>query len=291
MGSAPDPRYRTPTMKLIVLAALLAAAPLSAQAPAEFRDITYSTTDGVESRLDVYRSAASGPAPVLVYFHGGAWTTGERPRSAGSFGSFLKMGFSVVSVGYRLAGVARAPAAVQDARCAMVWVKANAARYGFDTTRIVAYGTSAGGQLALMTAMLPTPSSLDLPHCRDVPRIAAVLDYYGPADVSEFAAKSPRTLAWLGGAAAADTMGRRMSPLSYVRAGLPPVLIVHGDADPVVPFAQSVRLRDALTAARVPNRLVPVPGGEHGRFSEEQKERIVREIALFLAEHGVLQGL
>ncbi|HEX8430287.1 MAG TPA: prolyl oligopeptidase family serine peptidase, partial [Longimicrobium sp.] len=105
-----------------------------------------------------------------------------------------------------------------------------------------------------------------------------------------FAAKSARTLTWLGGPAAADSMGRRMSPLTYVRAGLPPVLLIHGDADPVVPFAQSERLRDALTAARVPNRLVPVPGGEHGKFSDEQKERIIREVAAFLGEHGVLRN-
>ncbi|HYW07403.1 MAG TPA: hypothetical protein VE913_10625 [Longimicrobium sp.] len=68
-----------------------------------------------------------------------------------------------------------------------------------------------------------------------------MLDNYDPADATEFAAKSPRTLAWLGGATAADSMGRRMSLLASVRAGLPPVLIIHGDADPVVPFAAALR--------------------------------------------------
>jgi acetyl esterase/lipase len=242
----------------------------------------------VPSKLDVYQNPVKQPAPVLLYFHGGAWTTGERPKSAASFRSFLEMGFSVLSVSYRLSDVAPAPAAVQDARCALAWVKANAGKYGFDTSGIVTHGTSAGGQLALMAAMLPVSSDMDLPGCRDVPRVAAVLDYYGPADVAAFAGKSPRTQKWLGAGPTGTEMGRVMSPLAHVRAGLPPILIVHGDADPTVPYEQSERLRDALSAAGVPNRLHTVPGGEHGNFSEEQKQSILREVTLFLTRHKII---
>lgn len=273
----------------LALIALLAAAPLLAQgvAPLEVRDIPYAGTSDSSRRLDLYRQPGSARAPVVLYFHGGSWTTGARPRAASSFRSFLALGFSVLSVDYRLSGVAPAPAAVQDARCALAWVSANAERYGFDTTRIVTYGTSAGGQLALMAAMLPSPHATDASTCGDVPRVAAVLDFYGPADVAAFAERSRNTLAWLGGPERRDSVGRAMSPLSYVRAGLPPVLLVHGDADPTVPHEQSVRLRDALVAAGVVARLYTVPGGLHGNFSPEQKLLVDREVAAFLAERRV----
>ncbi|HET6232220.1 MAG TPA: alpha/beta hydrolase [Longimicrobiaceae bacterium] len=276
--------------RLLGLALLFSAAPIRAQMapPAELRSIAYTAADTVNARLDVYRSSAASPAPVLVYFHGGSWTTGARPKAASSFRGFLELGFSVVSVDYRLSDVARAPAAVQDARCAMAWVKVNAARFGFDPERIVAYGTSAGGQLALMTAMLPARNDVDLPQCLDVPHIAAVLDYYGPADVPGFAAKSEKTRVWLGDGAAGEEMGRRLSPLRYVRPGLPPVLIVHGDADPTVPYAQSQQLHAALTAAGVPNRLHTVPGGLHGRFTDDAVRDIIADVGAFLAEQKIL---
>lgn len=265
-----------------------ATPPLAAQSSplVEHRDIAYVTTNGVASRLDVYQQAAGTPAPVLLYFHGGAWTTGQRPAAASSFGSFLKLGFSVVSVSYRLSGVAPAPAAVQDARCAVKWVHDNAARYGFDPDRIVVYGTSAGGHLALLTAMLPARWSRDLPQCADAPRVAAVLDYYGPADLLGASAVSHRTREWLrdGG----ETLGRELSPITHARAGLPPVLIVHGDADPTVPHAQSVRLRDALAQAGVAVRLHTVPGGAHGKFEAEQRAAIAQAVAAFLHEQQVL---
>jgi acetyl esterase/lipase len=252
------------------------------------RDIAYAATTDSSRRLDLYQRPGAAPAPVLLYFHGGSWTTGARPKAASSFRSFLALGFSVLSVDYRLSGVAPAPAAVQDARCALAWVKANAGRYNLDTARIVTYGTSAGGQLALMAAMLPRSNDIDAPRCGAVPRVAAVLDYYGPADVGAFALKSRNTLAWLGGPERRDSVGRAMSPLAYVRAGLPPVLLIHGDADPTVPHEQSVRLRDALVAAGVPARLYTVPGGLHGNFSAEQKQAIDREVAAFLAEHRLV---
>jgi acetyl esterase/lipase len=272
----------------VLLLVLAAALPAQQSAPLEVRDIHYTTADTVNAVLDLYQSRTAGPSPVLIYFHGGSWTTGARPKSANSFRGFLDLGFSVLSVDYRLSGVAPAPAAVQDARCALAWVKQNAGRYGLDTARVVTYGTSAGGQLALMAAMLPVSPSLDTPQCRDLPRVAGVLDYYGPADVAAFALRSANTRRWLGDSTRLAETGRAMSPLSYVRAGLPPVMIVHGDADPTVPHEQSVRLRDALAAAGVPVRMYSVPGGLHGNFSDEQKRAVMAEVESFLRERGIL---
>jgi acetyl esterase/lipase len=275
---------------LIAMLALVASPLLAQEKPLEFRDITYATTNGVASQLDVYQQPGNTRAPVLVYFHGGSWTDGNRPKSAGSFREFIAMGFSVLSVDYRMAATARAPGAVQDARCAIAWVKANADQYHFDTHRIVTYGTSAGGQLALLDAMLPPHSDTDPPSCVNVPAVAAVLDFYGPADVSGFAAKSARTRAWLGDSLPPEEMARRMSPMSYVRAGLPPVFIVHGDADPTVPYTQSVALEAALRGVGVPVGMYTVPGGLHGNFSDEQKKIIMARVATFLNEQRLISA-
>lgn len=258
------------------------------QAPRETRNVHYLAADTVNAALDLYQSVSASPAPVLIYFHGGSWTTGARPKSANSFRDFLALGFSVLSVDYRMSGVAPAPAAVQDARCVLAWVKRNATQYGLDTTRIVTYGTSAGGQLALMAAMLSPHSAIDSPACSDLPHVAAVLDYYGPTDVGAFARRSANTRKWLADSTRYDEIGRAMSPLTYVRAGLPPVLIIHGDSDPTVPHEQSERLRDALAAAGVPVKMYTVPGGLHGNFSAEQKDTVMKESAAFLRDRGIV---
>jgi len=278
---------RAATGLAVAVVLLSLAARLHAQTLVEHRDIAYVTTAGVPSRLDVYQQPGNARSPVLLHFHGGAWTTGQRPPTASGFGSFLGMGFSVVTVSYRLSGVAPAPAAVQDARCAVKWVHANATRYGFDPDRIVVYGTSAGGHLALLAAMLPQRWAHDLAGCADVPRVAAVLDFYGPTDLRSATAVSARTREWL--RAGGDSLARELSPITHVRAGLPPVLLVHGDADPTVPHAQSVALRDALVGMGVKARLHTVPGGEHGRFPPERRAAVARAVADFLVEQGVVR--
>jgi dipeptidyl aminopeptidase/acylaminoacyl peptidase len=106
--------------------------------------------------------------------------------------------------------------------------------------------------------------------------------------VGAFALRSANTRKWLGDSTRLAEIGREMSPLSYVHAGLPPVLIVHGDADPTVPHEQSVRLRDALLAAGVPVRMYTVPGGLHGNFSDEQKRVVMAEVERFLRERGIV---
>ena len=276
--------------RALAAALLLLAPPLAAQLPVEeVRDVPYVEAAGHVSRLDLYRNVAATPSPVVIYFHGGAWSSGQRPASASSFRAFLDLGFSVVSASYRLAGVARAPAAVQDARCAVAWVKANADRYGLDATRIVTHGSSAGAHLALMAAFLPADWEEDLPQCGEVPRVAAVLDFYGPTDLVESAARSERARGWLGGGAGGvEEMARRMSPLRHVRPGVPPVLIVHGDADPTVPYAHALALRDALEAAGVPVRLHTVPGGGHGKLDAGQRRDVEAAVETFLGERGLL---
>jgi acetyl esterase/lipase len=262
--------------------------------PQAFQNIVYGHESGVDQVLDVYENAAATaehPAPVLINVHGGAWVRGQRPKSYGGFRSFLAMGFSVVTVDYRMSLVAPAPAALQDVRCVMAWVKANAAKYNFDASRIVPMGTSAGGHLVLMAAMLPANNDVDLPQCKDVPRAAAVLDFYGPADLRpamSAAYKSPSVKLWIGDKPDPDAYAAKMSPMTYVRAGLPPVFIAHGDADPVVPHATSELLLAALTKAGVPAELYTVPFGKHGQFPPDQMQIVTGKIQEFLIKNGVL---
>lgn len=283
---------------------LMGAAPVAAQswkdpetwasvkAPEATKDVVYLQASGKDVHLDVYRNTAfEGPRPVLVYVHGGAWWKGEKPAGWGGFRAYLAAGFSVVTVEYRLTDVARAPAAVQDVRCALSWVKANAKAYGFDTKQVVPYGTSAGGHLALMAGMLPKKNDIDLPACRDQPKVAAILDFYGPYHLKSDlpgAFRSPSTARWIGDGP--ETLWKTMSPASYVRKDQPPVYIVHGDADPTVPYEASTSLKADLDRAGVLNRFHPVPGGVHGKFPKEEQVKVEQDALDFLTVAGVLSG-
>ena len=109
-------------------------------------NITYMRASGVDLKLDVYQSRdAEGPNPTLVYFHGGGWTNGSKESSALTFLPYLEMGWNVVNVGYRLADVAHAPAAVEDCRCALRWIYRNDELFNFDLTQIVVTENTAGG--------------------------------------------------------------------------------------------------------------------------------------------------
>jgi acetyl esterase/lipase len=137
----------------------------------------------MDLHVDVYQVASARPTPVVIQLHGGGWIRGDRPGGSGSFGPFFAAGMSVVAVQYRNAIDAPAPAAIQDVRCAMAWVKKNAAKYNFDPNRVVTWGGSAGGHLALMAAY--APASFNPPGCTDQPKVVAVIDMYGASDVAE----------------------------------------------------------------------------------------------------------
>jgi acetyl esterase/lipase len=255
-------------------------------------NVTYITESGYDAKMDVYVSRDSVRAPTLIYIHGGGWTGGTKEQAMLQIMPWLAMGWTVANVEYRLARNALAPAAVEDARCALRWVVARAKDYNVDTTRIVLTGHSAGGHLALTTGMLPVAAGLDR-ECvgtQEV-KVAAIVNWYGIADVVDLL-DGPNmkayAVAWLGSMTNREDVARRVSPLTYVRAGLPPVITIHGDADPTVPYTQALRLRDALTKAGVPNELVTIPGGHHGGFTREEDLRAYSAIDAFLRRHGVI---
>jgi acetyl esterase/lipase len=259
-------------------------------------NITYLTASNYDAKLDLYVTRTpEKPLPTLIWIHGGGWTGGTKESFAG-IPSYLAMGMNVVNVEYRLARVAPAPAAVEDCRCALRWVIQHAKEYGIDPNRIVVSGGSAGGHLALTTGMLPAAAGLDR-QCPgpDNLKVAAIVNWYGIADVNELldgVNMKAYAVTWLGSAPDREQIATRVSPLTYVRAGLPPVLTIHGDADPTVPYTQSVRLHKALTAAGVPNELLTMPGGRHGFdcCTATQRVNAYAKIREFLVLHRLLDG-
>jgi acetyl esterase/lipase len=264
-------------------------------------NLTYLQAGGVDLKLDVYRPRGiSDPNPTLVYYHGGGWTNGSKESSSLTFLPYLEMGWSVVNVEYRLASVAHAPAAVEDARCALRWIYRNADQYGFDLDAIVVTGNSAGGHLALTTGMLTESAGMErqCPGDRqrawstgststDELKVAAIVNWYGITDVEDLMDRGPGasgsfTEAWLGSRMDRREVARRISPTNYIRQDLPPILTIHGDSDPIVPYDQGVSLHAALEEAGVSNQLVTVPGGGHGGFNNREMQRIYGIIQQFL---------
>jgi len=257
-------------------------------------DITYLTANNWEAKLDVYQARdAATPNPTLVYFHGGGWVQGSKEASSLTFLPFLNMGWNVVNVEYRLAKVSLAPAAVQDALCALRWVYRNGKEYNMDASRLVVMGNSAGGHLALTTGMTPASEGLDslCPGTEEL-KVAAIINWYGITDVNELLAGANVrnfAVAWLGGMSNREEIAKRVSPLSYVRAGLPPIISIQGDADPIVPYSQNVRLHQALDKAGIRNELVTIPGGKHGGFSDTEMAKAYTAIRGFLDKQNIVR--
>jgi len=255
-------------------------------------NVTYLTTNNWDAKLDVYvPREGTAPNPTLIYIHGGGWVGGAKETSWLQLVPYLEAGWSVVNVEYRLARVSLAPAAVEDCRCALRWVIRNAKQYNFDTTKLVVTGHSAGGHLSLTTGMLPASAGLDreCPGGEDL-KVAAIVNWYGITDVVDIldgANMKEYAVAWLSSMSNREEIARRVSPLSYVRKGLPPIITIHGDADPTVPYTHAVRLQEALNKAGIPNQLVTIPGGKHGGFSHDETVRAYSAIREFLSKYNL----
>lgn len=272
-----------------------------APAPVEVKDIVYGNPqdpgyDAKAQVLDVFQNATADKkhlAPVLVYMHGGAWNHGQRPASWHGFRAWLAAGFSVVNVEYRMADAHFAPAGVQDARCVLAWIKSNAARYSFDADRVVTYGTSAGGHLALLDAVLPDKNDIDDPNCKDRAKVVAVLDFYGPYHLEPTepgAFKSPSVARWMGPdpQPSLEAKERALSPSTYVSRHTPPVFIAYGDQDPTVPPAADQQLHADLDKLGVENVVHVVAGGKHGGWTPEENQAVQLDSLKFLQSVGVI---
>jgi acetyl esterase/lipase len=226
-------------------------------------------------RLDIYLpKAGDGPFPFLFYLHGGAFAIGDkRDIHVLSYLPALDRGYAVVGVGYRLSGEAIFPAAVQDAKAALRWLRANGSEYGLDPRRVAACGGSAGANLAAMMCVTHGVSMFDDPALGNMDQSSAVqagIDWFGPTD---FLAMD-RQLAASGlgpcdhgepGSPESRYLGARISdvpdkvslanPMTYVHADMAPMLIQHGRVDDQVPVQQSIEFAQVIKEKVGPERV------------------------------------
>ncbi len=215
------------------------------------------------------------PLPTLVFIHGGGWVVRDR-RPEPLFFTFLEHGWHVVSITYRL-GPETAPAAVDDAICALDWIVSNAADYGFDPETIVVAGVSAGGHLALTTGTLGSrPGHQCFPG--DGFRVHSVINWLGITDIEAVSAFLDATdpefgnyaLAWIGEESRVAEISQRYSPLKLIDSDSPPVLTIHGTEDSVVPYEQATALHQRLDELGIRNELLSLPEATHAGISDEQ---------------------
>lgn len=244
------------------------------------KNLTYGS-DHERQALDLYLPSGTGPWPVIVWVHGGAFRMGskEGPLPA----EYLEEGYAIASLNYRLSQHAIWPAQIVDCKSAVRWLRAHATEYRLDPERFVAWGTSAGGHLSAMLGVSGQVLTWDQgAHLEHSSGVQAVVDWFGPTDFLQMdahrlptglehdPADSPESELVGGAIQEHPDLVAAANPITYVTGDAPPFLIIHGDRDPLVPHHQSVLLEAALRAAGVPVQFYTVPGGGHGGFTDPQ---------------------
>lgn len=247
----------------------------------------YTKVKDWEGKMDLYLpSKDKGPSAIVINIHGGGWNKGVKESQTG-FNTFFKQGFAVANIEYRLTGQATAPAAVEDTRCALIYLVKNAKELNIDVNKIVIMGGSAGGHLALMGGLLANDHRFDgnCPGTENI-KVAAIIDKYGITDVWDWGygtnVTSKSATRWLGNKATDQKFAASVSPITYVNKNSPPTFIVHGDADPTVPYQQSVDLHKKLKEVGVTTEFITVPGGLHGKFDKEKNSEVNKAIMKFI---------
>jgi acetyl esterase/lipase len=292
-------------MKIVIALIFAASAAFAQKVVPDYADVEYAIASGQSQKLDIYLpTAGTKPYPVVIWVHGGAWSGGDKNSAGTAVNWLLPEGYAIVSINYRLSGIATYPAQINDCKGAVRWIKAQAASYDFDTNRIGAWGSSAGGHLV---ALMGTTGDVGV-HTIDTvsmdlegatgdnrehsSRIQAVCDWYGPTDFLEIwkypsgldhdAPNSPESL--LLGSPMLTVPERCMlaNPITFITADDPPMIIMHGTKDNTVPFNQSELLDSALKQVYEPlgkevlfYPIVDAGHGGGGFNADSTKQRVV----------------
>ncbi|SIO62867.1 Acetyl esterase/lipase [Singulisphaera sp. GP187] len=271
----------------------------------EHADIVYRSIAGREVRLDVYLPTAPpirGGCPAVVAIHGGGWRGGSKRDMRLMSIQLAEHGYVVVAIDYQLSRPGRPswPSNFEDTREAVRWIRRHAADYGVDPDRIVALGVSAGGHLAALLGTYPDGpvnpdardrhpalSSASVARSDASTRVQAVVDLYGPADLlaSRTSLPLPATPVTLMLGGTLETMPGRYeaaTPVRHVSPNDPPMLLIHGRDDRLVPLEQSQALAAALDEAGVAHRLIEVDDAAHGFGFHVPNRKILPDILAFL---------
>lgn len=263
-------------------------------------DIEYGNVDGRSLKLDLYQPTdVDGPAAGLIFIHGGAWKGGKKEDYRYYCLLFAQKGYVVTSIEYRLLKEKIYPAAIQDCKCAVRWMRANAFELGVDPDRLAAIGGSAGGHLSMMVGY-----SSDVPgfegnggHADVSSAVRCIVNIYGPTDLTtdfvrenEYANRA--TKEFLGKRLQEDeALFEEASPITYVDADDPPTLILHGTIDDIVPINQGDLLAAKLTEVGVPYLYDRLPGWPHSMdVAKPVNDRCVWLMERFLAEYLKPEG-
>ena len=257
---------------------------------ATYADVPYATVSASQA-LDIWiPTTGSGPFPLVIFVHGGAFKGGDKAMEGGNVAAVLEAGYAAASLNYRLSGEAIFPAAVQDVKAAVRFLRANAAEYGLDPDRFAAWGESAGGNLVALIGTTGDQATIfDDPALGNADvssAVQAVVDWYGPTDFlqmdAQFAAAAPAACngqtqahdpadspesVYLGAAIqTVPDLAAAANPITYISSAktLPAFSIAHGDSDCLVPNQQSAILQDALQAAGASSSFTLVEGATHG---------------------------
>jgi acetyl esterase/lipase len=276
--------FSTLTLALLICGAVFIAYAADKQKPGALRllqDLPYTPQGRNHNQiLDLLLPTSASKehkVPLIVWIHGGAWCRGDKKETPSQF--FARAGYAIASIDYRLTDEARFPAQVEDCKAAIRWLRAHADEYNFDSNRIGIFGGSAGGHLVAMLGLTGDDKEFDdTGSHRDLSsKVQAVCDWCGPADLTTFVKQAGKHYCldremqkFLGGKLEDNReLALKASPISYVTPNAPPFLIMHGDADEMVPYAQSEQLVEALKKAHDDVQFITIKGGGHAFGSAE----------------------
>ena len=279
-----------------LLLGLLLSAGLARAEARLLTDIEYGRADGESLRLDASVPDGAGPFPVAILVHGGGWSAGDKrgtdkPGSSADitpwFAPLTAAKFTWFSINYRLAPTHRWPACFKDVQTAIRWVKAHAAEYHGDPRRIALFGHSAGGHLVCLAAVLAQADT----RVQAVVGFAPVTDFEQELPIRGGLSTSLQSLHGRPKEVTPETLAllRETSPITHVKPGLPPFLLLHGDADKTVPYQQSLNFQARLKANGVTCDLVTISGASHrltewSQFDAAYSDRMVAWLRRILAE-------
>ncbi len=262
-----------------------------------FHDLAYVTNGHERQKLDLYLPDDGENLPLLIWVHGGAFRMGSKEGNEHDPVplQYVKQGYAVASLNYRLSQHAIFPAQIEDCKAAVRWLRAHANQFRLDPNRFGAWSPSAGGHLVAMLGTTGHVAEFEVGEHLDVSsRVQCVVDYFGPTDFLQMDIQrlpdgmvhdtpdSPESALIGGPIQENQAKTTRANPITYVTADASPFLIVHGDQDPLVPYQQSVLLVNALQAAGVDVTFYTVAGAGHGRFTDPKVPELTQA---FLAKH------
>src|SRR5262245_41210089 len=269
--------------------ALFAQAPATPNIPANLvadRNVAF----GGGQAMDIMRprEAVATPRPAVLLIHGGGFRAGNKESYLPLAIKLAERGYVAATANYRLAPRNQFPAAVQDVKAAVRFLRANAAKYNLDSTHIGALGGSAGGHLVLMLGLTAGVEEFEGsgPNRDQSSAVQCVVDEYGPTDFTQSYSKSVDAAEvlpkFLGGDLDHERLAHiRSSPLNWVTPRAAPTLAIHGTADPYVAYEQSLWMVERLIAAGVPAELETIGGAGHGFRGEDARRAEDRALAWF----------